>query len=135
MNYTDFIGSIQSRVGLESPGEAVRAAQATLEVLGQRLPGAAAERLASQLPAELRPLLFPGRAGQRFGLAEFFERVSQQSGQDLPEAIFQARAVAAALCAALSPDDLDRVRAALSADYEPLFECGLAGSPIDASRL
>ena len=95
MQYHEFIGEVQNRARLGSTAEAVRATRATLEVLGERLYGGEADDLAAQLPSEIRNYLTDGDESQTFGLDEFFERVSENEGVDLPDAAHHARAVLA----------------------------------------
>ena len=60
----------------------------------------------------------------RFPIEEFFERVSQREGVDVPKAIYHARAVIAVLYEAISPGEMADVRAQLPAEYVRLFEPG-----------
>jgi uncharacterized protein (DUF2267 family) len=123
MNYDQFVGQVQSRARLGSTGETVRAIRATLEALGQRLAGNEAQHLAAQLPEEVGYYLKQAEAkGERFGLREFFERVSQHERQDLPEATHHARAVISVVCEAITPGELGHLRAQLPEEFNPLFQ-------------
>src|SRR5207244_12849730 len=53
MKYDEIISQVQHRAKLNSREDAVRASSATLETLGERLTGAGATDLASQLREEL----------------------------------------------------------------------------------
>jgi uncharacterized protein (DUF2267 family) len=55
---------------------------------------------------------------------EFFQRVSQRSGVDLPPAVFQARVVVEVLGEAVSKSEIDDVRSQLPEDYQRTFESG-----------
>ncbi len=129
MKHDEFIGQVQHRARLSSRGAAERATRATLEILAERLAGGEAKDLAAQLPPELAEHLRGGWSamGERFSLEEFFRRVSQREGVDLPEAVFHARAVIEVLSEAVSQGEMDDVRAQLPAEFNRLFEAGSAG--------
>lgn len=128
MNYSEFIGHVQNRGRMASEGEALTATRATLEVLGQRLAGGEPSNLGAQLPEEIaRFLMVEGGAGERFDLDEFFRRVSEREGVDLPVSVHHARAVIAVLQDAVSRGEIDDVRAQLPEEFAPLFEAGGEG--------
>ena len=127
MQYRDFIEKVQNRARLGTAGEAVRATHATLEVLGQRLHGGAADNLAAQLPAEVENYLTDSKESQSFGLDEFFERVSVIEKVDLPKAVHHARAVISVVQEFLSQREMEDARAQLPHEYDPLFESGSEG--------
>jgi uncharacterized protein (DUF2267 family) len=122
MQYDEFIGQVQHRARLASRGEAVKAARATLGVLGQRLFGGEAEDLAAQLPQEIQPYLKQAKADDSFGLDEFYQRVSETEGVDLPVAVYHARAVVSVVSNAVSEGEIEDVRAQLPDEYDPLFK-------------
>ncbi len=129
MKHDEFIGQVQHRARLSSRGAAERATRATLETLAERLAGGEAKDLAAQLPPELAEHLRGGWSamGDRFSLDEFFRRVSQREGVDVPDAVFHARAVIEVLSAAVSRGEMDDVRAQLPAEFDRLFEAGSTG--------
>jgi uncharacterized protein (DUF2267 family) len=129
MKHDEFIGQVQYRARLSSRGAAERATRATLETLAERLAGGEAKDLAAQLPPEIAEYLQGGWSamGERFSLAEFFRRVSQREGADLPDAVFHARAVIEVLSEAVSQGEMDDVRAQLPAEFDRLFEAGSSG--------
>ncbi len=128
MNYSEFIGHVQNRGRMASEGEALTATRATLEVLGQRLAGGEPSNLGAQLPEEIaRFLMVEGGAGERFDLDEFFRRVGEREGVDLPVSVHHARAVIAVLQDAVSRGEIDDVRAQLPEEFTPLFEAGSEG--------
>ena len=53
MNFDEFTGQLQHRLGTSGTGQTVRAARATLSTLGARIPEGAAEDLAASLPMEI----------------------------------------------------------------------------------
>lgn len=126
MNYDEFVGQVQNRARLATGGEAVRAIHATFTTLGTRLYGQEAQNLAAQLPPELGEYLTTGD-NESFSLDEFFERVAEEEGSDLPDAVHHARVVVSVLQDAVSIGEIADVRAQLPADYNPLFEAGAEG--------
>lgn len=133
MTYDEFMGQVQHRARLASTGEAVRATRATLEVLAQRLFGGEAANLAAQLPMEIKPYLAEPEVRDNFDLKEFFWRVSEIEGVDLPVSIHHARAVISVLCDAVSPNEIDDVLAQLPEEYYPLFQSGSEGEMFRAA--
>jgi uncharacterized protein (DUF2267 family) len=127
MTYDEFMGQVQNRARLGSTGDAVRATRATLEVLAQRLYGGEAEDLAAQLPHEIQPFLEKTGPSEDFGVDEFFRRVSEVESVDLPEAVYHARAVVSVLRDAVTPGEIEDMRAQLPGEYDPLFESGATG--------
>lgn len=128
MQFDEFVGRVQHRARLASEGEALKATRATLEVLGQRLAGGEPGNLGAQLPEEIaRFLRGDGGRGERFDLDEFFQRVSEREGVDLPVAVHHARAVVSVLQEAVSRGEIEDVRSQLLDDYMPLFEAGSEG--------
>ena len=124
MKHDEFIVQVQHRARLSSRGDAEVATRATLATLAERLSGGEASDLAAQLPRGIAEYLraeFAGE-GMRFPVKEFFERVGQREGVDVPKAIYHARAVIAVLSEAVSPGEMADVRAQLPADYAWLFE-------------
>lgn len=127
MQYHEFIGKVQNRARMGTTAEAVRATRATLEVLGERLYGGAADDLAAQLPSEVRNYLTDGEESNTFGLDEFFERVSKNENVDLPDAAHHARVVMSVVQDASSHGQIKDIRAQLPEEYDPLFESGSEG--------
>ncbi len=128
MQYHEFIGHVQHRARLGTLGDAVRAANATLQTLAERLPGDEAEHLAAQLPYEIGRFIREHAAGfERFGVDEFFNRVTDREGIDKPEAVYHARAVLEVLKEAISAGELEQVRNQLPGEFMPLFDAGSEG--------
>jgi uncharacterized protein (DUF2267 family) len=127
MQYDEFIGQVQHRARMSSRREAERAVEATLQTLAERLVGGAAGNLAAQLPPDLGRLLTEAEStGREFGLREFFELVAEREGVDPPKAAYHARCVIDVLKDA-TQGVLDKVRAQLPDEWDPLFEAGSEG--------
>lgn len=127
MRFEQFVGQVQHRARLGTEGEAVRAVRATLETLGERLFGGEADNLAAQLPQEVGHYLREPAASESFDLDEFFRRVSEREGEDLPEAAYHARVVIEVLREAVSPGLIDKVLDQLPEEYDKLFGAGSRG--------
>ena len=130
MQFEQFVGEVQHRARLASEGESMRAIQATLETLGERLHGEEAENLGAQLPSALGAYLRLANEKESFGIDEFFQRVAQREGAgvDVPGAAHHARAVIAVLQEAVSAGEMADVRAQLPNEWEPLFDAGAEGA-------
>ncbi len=127
MNYDEFVGQVQYHARLPSGGEAVRAIRATLETLADRLSGGEADDLAAQLPREIgdylrREALDDLYQGERFDLNQFYQRVAERERIPYLDAVFHARAVIEVIQQAVSPGEIDDVRAQLPKGYAPLFQ-------------
>src|SRR5258708_16434616 len=122
MKHDEFIGRVQHHARLPSRGDAERARRARLETRGERLAGGEQKALASQLPPEIGlHLLRCGGKGERFSLDEFYRRVSEREGEDLPLAVFHARAVIRVLSEAVSPGEINDILAQLPPEFDRFF--------------
>ncbi|MBO2518753.1 MULTISPECIES: DUF2267 domain-containing protein [Limnochorda] len=129
MQHDEFIGHVQHRARLASRGEAERATRAVLQTLAERLTGGAAENLAAQLPPQLQAYMHKGdmEAAEELTLDEFFHRVSEREGVDLPKSVHHARCVVDVLKEAVSPGQIEKVRAQLPDGWASLFDSGSEG--------
>jgi uncharacterized protein (DUF2267 family) len=132
MEHDEFIGQVQHRARLASRGDAERATRATLERLAERIADGAAGNLAAQLPREIGEHLrrrAPEQAGtgEQFSLDEFFARVAEREGVDLPEAAFHARVVVEVVDEATQGSVIEKVREQLPAEFDRLFTAGSTG--------
>jgi uncharacterized protein (DUF2267 family) len=134
MQYDQFVGQVQHRAQLADGGQAVHAIRATLETLGERLFGGEAEELASQLPAEIGYYLRQARIKHKFGMDEFFERVSAREGVALHRAMHHARVVLSVLAEAVSPGEIEDVRAQLPGDLKWVLETGFDEAGYEESK-
>lgn len=130
MQFDDFLGQVQHRAHLPDTEAALRASRATLTTLSERLAGGEPADLAAQLPREFLDYVVAGGSGlgERFDSNEFFRRVSEREGTDLPVAVHHARVVLEVLGQAVSPGEIRKVRGQLPQDYQRLFESGSEGS-------
>jgi len=127
MQYDKFVGEVQNRARLPSRGDTVRAIQATLGTLAERIAQGEADDLAAQLPPELSVFLEDAETTERFSVDDFFLRVAAKESADVPDAAHHARAVMAVLREAVTAGELDDIRGQLPDNYDPLFEAGSEG--------
>jgi uncharacterized protein (DUF2267 family) len=105
---------------------ALRATEAVLETLGERLAAGEVEDLEALLPGELRPALELGklhaRKAERFDVDEFLSRVSEREGRvTYDEALDDARFVCKVLRETLPQPELDDILAELPRSYDELL--------------
>lgn len=121
MEHDEFIDLVHDRLAA-TRDVAERAARATLETLGQRLPASEAEDLAAQLPPPLATFLQQTAAqDDEFPVDEFYERVAELGDLQAEEAADQARAVLAVLDDAVSSGQITDLVMALPSDYGDLL--------------
>lgn len=122
MKFEEFVGEVQHRAKLGTMGDAVRAIQAVLPTLSERLDAGEAKDLAAQLPREIAFYLQTPEHRRRMSLEEFFELVSLREEVDLPAAVYHARVVIEVLQEAVSPGEIQDVLAELPPEWAPLFQ-------------
>lgn len=126
MKADEIVSAVQQSAGIDTPEHARQAVRATIGVLGQRLSGGETKDLASQLPSEFAAELPPSGPGERFGLAEFYQRVADNEGGGCTpqQARQHARAVAAALKVVVTGQEFNQIAAQLPTEYEDLLSSG-----------
>lgn len=122
MNYKDFVGQVQHRLEYAQFGQAVRATRAVLTTLGERLQKGEATDLASPLPMEIDRYLTEAEHGQRFDYQEFLDRIAERGGGDRADANYRAQQVVALVAEVVPPGNVEKARAQLPDDFDPLFE-------------
>ncbi|MFD6833034.1 DUF2267 domain-containing protein [Streptomyces diastaticus] len=132
MQHDELIGKVQAAARLPGRGPAERVTQAVLATLGERLPAGLARNMASQLPPELAASVqqSPGAqagagpsdsAAERFDLTTFAGRIAVRAGTNEDTALRDAAAVLEVLDAALAPEVMEHLTAALPADIGTLL--------------
>jgi uncharacterized protein (DUF2267 family) len=121
MQYQEFLGEVQQRIRVGEQHEAVGAARATLQTLGERIVSGEADNLAAQLPDELAYYLRQANRDERFQLGQFYKRVARRAEIDYTDAVHQARAVVSVLEEAVTPGEFADMKAQLPDEYEDLF--------------
>ena len=127
MNYDQFVGEVQNRARLPSRGDTVRAIQATLETLAERIAKGEADDMAAQLPPELSTFLEGAEKTESFSADDFILRVAAKESADVPDAAHHVRAVLDVLQEAVTTGELEDIRGQLPDNYQPLFEAGSEG--------
>nr|WP_276142888.1 DUF2267 domain-containing protein [Sciscionella marina] len=122
VRYDEIVDRVRAGGGPVNKVEAEALVQSVAAVLGQRLTGAQAGRLADHLPEELRRSLIEADQGQRFGAVEFLGRVAQREamGRTGEQLRVHVRAVFGVLAEAVSTGEFEEVLDQLPADYEQL---------------
>jgi uncharacterized protein (DUF2267 family) len=105
---------------------ALRAVEAVMEALGERLAAGEVEDLERLLPGEFRPALELGEMrsrgkATRMSLDDFVSRVSERETATLEEALDLARAVFTALREALPQREFEDIFAELPQEYDDLL--------------
>ncbi len=125
MQYDQFIREVQTRAHLDNEDQALRAVEATLNTLAERILRSEAEELAAQLPREIGAYLVAGEYAQSFDMEQFYYKVSLRESLGQPLAMMHAHAVMSVVEEAVSPGELRDVLAELpKEDYESLFTYG-----------
>lgn len=122
MDYNEFINKIQASTGIVEEKDAVRAAQATLNTLSERITGDEAHDMAAQLPEQIKEFTNVDEYAQRFSADEFFERVSKKEGTNRKEAEQHSRAVIHVIKDAITGGEIDDLKDQLPEDFEVLFK-------------
>ncbi len=128
MQYRELIEQVQTHAQVETPAAAEALTETVMGVLGERLYRTSCDKLAAQLPKEMKNFLFSTqppentwRDVQTFDLAEFYNRVGARLKVGNPAAIRQSHAVMGVIQSAVSPAIIDHVRGELPAEFNELF--------------
>lgn len=125
MDHDELIGQIQARARLASRGDAERAAQATLETLGERLSGGLADNIAAQLPPVIGShLRRADDAPITLGWDDFVDRVVERGGGDRAKAVHRIRAVLEVVDDATTGGLMAHVRDELPQEFHRVLDAG-----------
>lgn len=129
MQLDEFLGQVQSRATLNDTHDALRAARATLQTLGERISEREAWDLAAQLPRELGEYLRELNAthGDRFDTDEFLRRVCEREGVELADGTYHTRVVMEVVRDAVTPGEWRDIEAQLPEDLRLLLASGSQG--------
>ncbi|MGC5343882.1 DUF2267 domain-containing protein [Streptomyces sp. DT24] len=139
MQYEELIGKVQARAQLPGRGAAERVTGAVLRTLVERLPDGLAGHLLAQLPSTLatavsgtaedpaHPEPRSKGSGERFDITAFAGRVAWRTGTSEDTALEQTAAVFEVLDAAVSPELMEKVTAALPVDIGGLLPTARTG--------
>jgi uncharacterized protein (DUF2267 family) len=122
MDRAEFIDSVARRSGTP-PAQAETLTRATLQTLAERLSGGEARDVAGQLPREFRDDLCDApEPADRFGFAEFIQRVSTRAGVDISGADRSVLAVFKTICTDVTSDEFDDIMAQLPEEFPDVRE-------------
>lgn len=131
MRYDDFIQQVRRRTDLESDDRAVEVTHAVLGTLGECLYRTERDKLAAELPKELKAVFFAERSPEnrrqdveRYRLEEFFNRVRARADTGGRETETCTGAVFSVLREAVSAGTMDAVLNALPDEYDALLRTG-----------
>lgn len=127
MNEDEFLAHVRERASLGSTDQARTTTEATLRVLGARIPEAEAEALAERLPGPLGAALREADGGpEAFDAETFVERVGEREDErgriDADAAEMHTKAVISALNDLVPGDELAEIRDRLPEGYDRLFD-------------
>lgn len=134
LQYERLVNEVRREAGLELGEQAARCTEAFLETLGELLSKTERDHLAAELPGGLKEAVRRRPGLQVFNLEEFYERVRARADVGYPEAVKQARAVAAVLRRQVSAGELEDVLRELPAGYAELLGEAPPG-PLSPSRV
>ena len=123
MTYQELVAAVRRQGGLE-PDAADEALAATLEILGERLSGGAAEVMAAQLPAPAAAALRRRRTEEAhaWSLTDLAARVAAVIGVDAAQGANAVQAALRAVAESVDQERLDRVRDQLPSDVARLLQ-------------
>jgi uncharacterized protein (DUF2267 family) len=123
MKHQEFIEQVQERPPIETREQAVRATQAVLETLGERLYLHRRERrhLVSQLPQDLKDFLRERKGSSHYSLEEFYNRVGARADVHHSDAVALSRAVIAVLRSVIPPGEWAHLVGEMPHDYDKLL--------------
>lgn len=118
-----FAEALQERGDFDSRQDALRAAEATLRTLGERLSKGEAEAVAKYLPEEPGGWLVPDAPGEAgdFSFDEFVDRVASRADVSTDQAVQEAEAVTDVVAAMVGEEELEQMESQLPESYEPMF--------------
>ncbi|MBD3241314.1 MAG: DUF2267 domain-containing protein [Chitinivibrionales bacterium] len=121
MKYDDFIKMVQARAEIGTKEQASQCVQSFLQTLGERLYRTERDKLAAQLPDQLKPHLYGHDGTDEFLLEEFYNRMGARCGLRYGEAVHRARAIASVLREAVSEGEIGDVLSQLPTNFDELF--------------
>lgn len=122
MKYIEFIGRVSERSGVDMK-EARKRTQAVLYTLGERLSKSLRDKLAAELPNELKVFIFGdwGERTNRFDLEDFYTRVVARSGIGYTTAVEETRCVLSLLKEAITGGVLRDIYVELPDEFQEVF--------------
>jgi len=127
MQYNEFIHIAKDRFGAESADEVLTISRAVLHTLVDHMAGNAADNLGAQLPAELLHIIREVAPedrdqGERFDLAEFYQRVAKRAGVDDAMGQTYTQVFMDILSKMITDGELVKLQKMLPDEYSVLFD-------------
>jgi uncharacterized protein (DUF2267 family) len=125
MKYQEFLNKVQQYGDIDNRDEAIRATQATVRTLAERVTFGEAKDFISQLPQELKSIVLqrtPQTQAQSFSVDEFVQRVALIEDQPDAKGRKHAEAVMHAIQEALDPGELADLKSQLPKDFNAMLE-------------
>jgi uncharacterized protein (DUF2267 family) len=124
MKYDEFIRRVRERAKIESEEAALRAVEATLKTLGERLTDEEAAHLAAQLPPQIGLFLTVVDTNKTFDLTTFYQQVAQRESIGQPDSREHAQAVLSVVAETVTPGELRHVLDQLPDEFQDLLTFG-----------
>ncbi|MEU5725350.1 MULTISPECIES: DUF2267 domain-containing protein [unclassified Micromonospora] len=122
MKYQEFVARVRERGEYDDAAETQQVISVVVTALAERLTADEARQLGSQLPEQLGDFLETTTGGgQRVGVAEFLQRISDGTGATERTAEWDASAVLTTIADAVSGGELNDVLTQLPSGYATLF--------------
>jgi uncharacterized protein (DUF2267 family) len=130
MRADEFVTHVQLEANCASYNEAYNLTKAVIETLGERLYKTERNKLAAELPKELKEFLMQKKQDlessrenmNRFWVQEFYNRVSNRAEISYEKAVRQTKAVISIMSEAVSEGVLKEVLDSLPKEYIKIFK-------------
>jgi uncharacterized protein (DUF2267 family) len=122
MRAEEFVEEVQKRIPHLSAEQALKAVEAVLETLGERLKATERRHVAAQLPKELKEHILRPRETTDFTLQEFYTRVGARSSVRFRHAVGHTQAVMSVLKQAVAEGELKDAFGSLPEEFARLLE-------------
>lgn len=122
MQYMEFIRKVSERSGIDEK-EARKRTQAVLYTLGERLSKSLRDKLASEIPNEMKDLVFGdwGERTNRFDLEDFYTRVVARAEIGYTTAVEETRCVLSLLKDNIPPGVMKDITVELPDEFQEVF--------------
>lgn len=121
MEYVEDVHALYHILDADDPETAERFLAAFLETLGERLPRAEKERLAAQLPNEMKPLVLKHLTEDYFDREEFYSRIAARSDIGMHKTVPWSKKCGAYLVKRLTPEIVDHLLSYLGPAFREVF--------------
>ncbi len=122
MQYAEFIRKVSERSGIDAK-EARNRMQAVLYTLGERLSKSMRDKLASEIPKEMKEFVYGdwGERTNRFDLEDFYTRVVARAGVGYTTAVEETRCVLSLLKDIIPPGVTKDIYTELPDNFQEIF--------------